>query len=156
MIFECSFFIFFLHLLFMLTRWAIKSSNLFFFFFLIQFNVSFKIISLISRQTKMGVPPENHLTHPQAELDLSHMWPLWGSNPHQPQQWDDRMIKDNNEISHLNHSATGKSRNLDKILNICNGKDLPKNISARYYQKNKSFFFIFSHLRSVETTGKVP
>ena len=60
------------------------------FFFLIQFNVPFKIISLISRQPigrwgETGVPRENHLTHPQTELGLSHMWPVRGSNLHQTQ-----------------------------------------------------------------------
>ena len=29
---------------------------------------------------------KNHLAHPQAELCLSHMWPVRGSNPHQSQQ----------------------------------------------------------------------
>ena len=83
------------------------------FFFL--FNVPFKIISLISRRANQYVgrkreyPGKNHLTHPQEELDLSHIWPLWGSNPHQPQRvrWS-KMIKDDHyEISHLNHPATG-------------------------------------------------
>ena len=31
-------------------------------------------------------PEKNHLTHPQAELGLSHMWPERGSNPHQTQR----------------------------------------------------------------------
>ena len=81
-------------------------------FFFVQFNVPFKIISLISRRANQKVgwkreyPGKNHLTHPQVELDLSHLWPLWGSNPHQSQRWDDRMVKGDNEISHLNHSAT--------------------------------------------------
>ena len=44
-------------------------------FFLIQFNVPFKIISLISRRAnrwwgETGVPRENHRTYPQAELGL--------------------------------------------------------------------------------------
>ena len=30
-------------------------------------------------------PEKNHLAHPQAELGLSHMWPVRGSNPHQTQ-----------------------------------------------------------------------
>ena len=46
-------------------------------------------------------PEKNHLTHPQAELGLSHMWPERGSNPHQTQRWDDRMVKCDNEISAL-------------------------------------------------------
>ena len=33
-----------------------------------------------------GVPRENHLTHPQAELGLSHMWPVRGLNQHQSQR----------------------------------------------------------------------
>ena len=37
-------------------------------------------------------PEKKHLAHPQAELGLSHMWPVRGSNPHQTQQ-DDRVIK---------------------------------------------------------------
>ena len=61
----------------------------------------------ISRWGKTGLPRENHLTHEQADLDLSHMSPMRGSNPHQPQRWDYPMIKDDNEISHLNNSATG-------------------------------------------------
>ena len=28
-------------------------------------------------------PEKNHMTHPQAELGLSHIWPVRGSNPHQ-------------------------------------------------------------------------
>ena len=35
---------------------------------------------------KTGEPREKHLTHPQAELGLSHMWPERGSNPHQTQR----------------------------------------------------------------------
>ena len=31
--------------------------------------------------------------HPQADLGLSHMWPVRGSNPHQTQRKDDRVIK---------------------------------------------------------------
>ena len=31
-------------------------------------------------------PEKNHLAHPQAELGLSHMWPVRGSNPHQTQR----------------------------------------------------------------------
>ena len=58
--------------------------------FFIQFNVPFKIISLISRPAKLRwvetkVPRENHLTHLQAELGLSHMWPVRDSNLHQTQ-----------------------------------------------------------------------
>ena len=34
----------------------------------------------MSRWGETGVPRENHLTHPQAELGLSHMWPVQGSN----------------------------------------------------------------------------
>ena len=50
-----------------------------FFFFFVQFNVPFKIISLISRRANQKVgrkreyPGKNHLTHPQVELDLSHL-----------------------------------------------------------------------------------
>ena len=33
----------------------------------------------IGRWGETGVPWENHLTHPQAELGLSHMWPVQGS-----------------------------------------------------------------------------
>ena len=47
----------------------------------------------IGRWGETGVPRENHQTHPQAELGLSHMWPVRGSNLHQSQRWDDRMIK---------------------------------------------------------------
>ena len=31
-------------------------------------------------------PKKNHPAHPQAELGLSHMWPVRGSNPHQTQR----------------------------------------------------------------------
>ena len=34
---------------------------------------------------KMEEFQEKHLTHPQAELGLSHMWPERDSNPHQTQ-----------------------------------------------------------------------
>ena len=40
----------------------------------------------IDRWGETGVPRENHLTHPQAELGLSHMWPVRGSNLHQSQR----------------------------------------------------------------------
>ena len=40
----------------------------------------------IDRWGETGVPRENHLTHPQAELFLSHMWPVRGSNLHQTQR----------------------------------------------------------------------
>ena len=32
---------------------------------------------------KQENPEKNPLAHPQAELGLSHMWPVRGSNPHQ-------------------------------------------------------------------------
>ena len=35
---------------------------------------------------KRDNPQKNHLTHPQAELGLSHMWPMRGLNPHQSQR----------------------------------------------------------------------
>ena len=72
-------------------------SFLFLFFF--KFYIPFKIISAHMRRgksvggAKMGEPEKNHLTHPQAELGLSHMWPEGGSNPHQTQRLDDRVIK---------------------------------------------------------------
>ena len=40
----------------------------------------------INRWGEMAVPWENHLTHPQAELVLSHMWPVRDSNLHQTRQ----------------------------------------------------------------------
>ena len=40
----------------------------------------------IGRWGETGVPQENHLTHPQAELGLSHMWPVRDSNLHQAQR----------------------------------------------------------------------
>ena len=58
-----------------------------FFFVFVQFNVPFKIISLISRRANQKVgrkreyPGKNHLTHPQVGLDLSHLWPVWGLEP---------------------------------------------------------------------------
>ena len=56
----------------------------------IQFNVPFKIISLIETSQSIGgrngstpgKPPDT----PQAELGLSHMWPVRGSNLHQTQR----------------------------------------------------------------------
>ena len=107
--------------------WSSLSSTCqnFFFFFFVQFYVPFKIISLISRRANQKVgrkreyPGKNHLTHPQVELDLSHLWPVWGSNPHQSQRWDDRMVKGDNEISHLNHSAKLNIRSdVDKMTHI--------------------------------------
>ena len=35
----------------------------------------------IGRWGETGVPRENHLIHPQAELGLSHMWPVRGLEP---------------------------------------------------------------------------
>ena len=43
-------------------------------------------------------PWEKPPDHLQAELDLSHMWPELGSNPH---RWDDK------RFNGLNHSAMG-------------------------------------------------
>ena len=49
------------------------------YFFFVQFNVPFKIISLISRRANQKVgrkweyPGKNHLIHAQVELDLSHL-----------------------------------------------------------------------------------
>ena len=40
----------------------------------------------IGRWGETGVPRENQLTHPQAELGLSHMWPVRGSNIHLTQR----------------------------------------------------------------------
>ena len=40
----------------------------------------------IDRWGETGVLRENHLTHPQAELVLSHMWPVRGSNLHKTQR----------------------------------------------------------------------
>ena len=37
----------------------------------------------IGRWGETGVPRENHITHLQAELGFSHMWPVLGSNLHQ-------------------------------------------------------------------------
>ena len=84
-------------------RWFCK-------YFLIQFYVPFKIIAAHMRRAnpylwrKRENPEKNHLAHPQAELGLSHMWPERGSNPHQTQQWDDRVIKKQRS---LNRTATG-------------------------------------------------
>ena len=36
---------------------------------------------------------KNQLAHPQAELGLSHMWQVRGSNPHRTQRWDEQEIK---------------------------------------------------------------
>ena len=47
----------------------------------------------IGRWGETGVPRENHMTHTQAEHGLSDMWPVRGSNLHQSQRRDDRMIK---------------------------------------------------------------
>ena len=67
------------------VRYATDSCKyVFFLFFFIQFNVPFKIFSAHMRRgqsvggAKTGEPRENeknNLTHPQAELGLSHMWP---------------------------------------------------------------------------------
>ena len=40
----------------------------------------------IGRWGETRVPRENHLTHPQAELGLSHIWPVRGSNLRQSQR----------------------------------------------------------------------
>ena len=61
-------------------------------FFFIQFNVPFKIFSAHMRRAiqyvgrKLENPEKNHLTPPQPELGLSHMWPERGSNPHRTQR----------------------------------------------------------------------
>ena len=40
----------------------------------------------IGRWGETGVPRENHLTHPQADLGLSQIWPVRDSNLHQSQR----------------------------------------------------------------------
>ena len=64
-------------------------------FMLLFFYFGFSLTSLsrlfhsyepIGRWGETGVPRENHLTHPYAELGLSHMWPVRGSNLHQTQR----------------------------------------------------------------------
>ena len=40
----------------------------------------------IGRWGDTGIARENHLTHPQAELGSSHMWPVRGSNLLQTQR----------------------------------------------------------------------
>ena len=56
------------------------------------------------------VPRENHLTHPQAELVLSHMWPVrartYTSHSGEMIEWL-RALK----YSDLAHSAMGAARN---------------------------------------------
>ena len=47
----------------------------------------------IGRWGETGVHCKNHLTQPQVEHGLSHMWPVRGSNLRQSQRRDDRMIK---------------------------------------------------------------
>ena len=52
-------------------------------------------------------PEKKHLAHTQAELGLSHLYPMLGLKPHvgleptEKKQWDDRMVKFGNEISVL-------------------------------------------------------
>ena len=78
----------------LLVTLLMDSIKLFYLFiFLIQFYVPFKIISAHMRRVnqykegrKRENPEKNHLTHPQAELGLSHMWPEQGPNPHQTQR----------------------------------------------------------------------
>ena len=66
-----------------LLKWKIRARTGSCFFFLSFFWFSLTSLSIlfhsyrdepISRWGETGVPRENHLTHPQAELDLSHMW----------------------------------------------------------------------------------
>ena len=97
------------------TGFSQKLLRHFFFFFFFLFSLtslsrlfhSYRDEPIRRWGEKREYPGKNHLTHPQVELDLSHLWPVWSSNPHQSQRWDDRMVKGDNEISHLNHSATG-------------------------------------------------
>ena len=64
----------------------------------------------MGRWGEMGVPRENHLTPPQAELGLSFMWPVRDSNLHQSQRLDDGMIK--SAENQRPYSATGPSSHL--------------------------------------------
>ena len=68
----------------------------------------------IGRWGENITPQENHLTHPQAELGLSHMWPVRGSNLHQQHRWVDRIIK-SVEISGFTHSVTGLSLQISQL-----------------------------------------
>ena len=105
------------------NRWVMLWGNLsvffvFFFVFLFSLTPLSRFFHLyqdepIERRDEMGVPRKKHLTHPQAEHGLSHMWPVRGSNLHQSQWWDDRMITVRAlKFSDLTHSAKGAARNL--------------------------------------------
>ena len=69
-------------------------SFFFSFFFLFSFTPLSRLFDYFSSyETGQSVggqkrenPEKNHLAHPQAELGLSHMWPVRGSNPHQTQR----------------------------------------------------------------------
>ena len=60
------------------------------FFFLIQFNVPFKIISLIETSQSIGGAkreyPGKTTCHTRKQSLSSHMWPVQGSNLHQTQR----------------------------------------------------------------------
>ena len=71
-----------------LTKYAITCTSLFFYSVLRTFQDYFS--SYVTGQSAGGRkrenPEKNHLAHPQAELGLSHMWPVRGSNLHQTQR----------------------------------------------------------------------
>ena len=77
------------------------------FFFLFSLTSLSRLFQLIRdvpigrRDVNGEYPEKKHLAHPQTELGLSHMCPVWGLNPHQTQRRDARMVKCGNEISAL-------------------------------------------------------
>ena len=72
----------------------VTNATIDYFFFIFVFLFSLKCLSRLFHSYKdesigswgeTAVPRENHLTHPQAEHGLSHMWPVRGSNLPQSQ-----------------------------------------------------------------------
>ena len=66
------------------------------------------------KKKKKEEEEEKYMTHPQAELSLSHMCHVWDSNPHQTQRWDDQIVKRGIE----NHSPINRIKSLKQSISF--------------------------------------
>ena len=107
----------------------------FFFFFFIQFNVPFKIISLIETSQSIGgqtgVPRENHLTHPQAEL-------VHGSTSGTNGTWINVQGSANGTIGKIMHGSITEWFNYRTVVSQFFGQLTPQSVEESGCNSNSS------------------